>query len=203
MMCGRFLLTYDIQAIKAYYNLPADEEVIYAPMPEIFPAQTIPVITRTQHQNHLEMMDWGFPKPYGKGLLINARGETAATKPTFRKPFTQGRCLIPANGFFEWQQADNRKIKYRIQRLDGGLFSMAGLYRPMADEDGTPKRPACVIITTATTPWIAEIHNRMPAILPRTAEAMWLDENLQDQDFLTKLLVPFDPEGDILIAEEV
>jgi putative SOS response-associated peptidase YedK len=201
-VCGRFLLTYDIQAIKNYYGVSQDEDVMYAPMPEIFPSQTIPVITRTQRENHLEMMDWGFPNPYGKGLLINARGETAATKPTFRRPFSQHRCLIPADGFFEWKQEGKRKIKYRIRRRDGGLFSMAGLYRPMADANGIPQRSTCLIITTEPAPWIAEIHNRMPAILTREAEQLWLDEALKDPEFLTQLLVPFDPEGDLMMPEE-
>ncbi len=201
-MCGRFLLTYDIEAIKAYYGVALDEEIIYAPMPEIFPSQTIPVITRTHRQNHLEMMDWGFPKPYGSGLLINARGETAATKPTFRHPFRRGRCLIPATGFYEWKNEGGKKIKIRISRRDGGLFSMAGLYRPMTNEDGSPARPTCLIITTDANPWIAEIHDRMPAILSPEAESLWLDDKQQDPDFLTSLLLPFDHQGTILTAEE-
>jgi len=202
-MCGRFLLTEDLSALKIRYAIPDEETVLYAPSPEIFPSQRIPVIYRVEHRNHLEMMDWGFPKPYEKGLLINARGETAASKPTFRKPFMEGRCLIPANGFFEWKSDEGRKVKFRIRRQDGHIFSMAGLWKTASDPKGSPANPVCVIITTAPTSWMAEIHKRMPVILDEETENMWLDPDQKDPEFLTSLLKPFDPEGSVLIAEKV
>jgi putative SOS response-associated peptidase YedK len=185
-VCGRFLLTYDIEAIKKYYHVSSDEHVIYAPSEEIFPSQKIPVIYSKSSENHLALMEWGFPKPQGKGILINARGETASLKPTFRRAFTHGRCLIPANGFFEWKQEGTKKIKHRIQLPDRGLFSMAGLFR-QTGENSDLSNAVCIIITREPTSQLAQIHNRMPAILQQQDESMWLDEK-QDTNALTLLI---------------
>ncbi len=200
-MCGRFLLTYDIEAIKKYYRIPSDENVIYAPSEEIFPSQKIPVIYSRNSENHIALMEWGVPKPQGKGILINARGETAAVKPTFRRSFAERRCLIPASGFFEWKQEGSKKIKHRIQLPDGGLFSMAGLFRPAEDEND-PSGGACIIITRNPTSQLARIHDRMPAILLRDDEPVWLDEN-QDISLLTDLITADTHESISFLIETV
>ncbi len=190
-MCGRFLLTYDIEAIMDHYHVPPGK-VVYRPSPEIYPSQIIPIIYRAASDHHLEMVQWGFPNPFKKGLIINARGETVAEKPMFKKAFSDSRCLIPANGFFEWKNEGKRKVKYRITHQDDRIFSMAGIYQTFSAPDGHALT-ACVIITTDANPNMAAIHNRMPVILDETDEAEWLNSN--DPNGLKTLLKPFDPDG--------
>ena len=124
------------------------------------------------------LMRWGFERPYGSGVVINARAETAAEKPFFRQAFKQGRVLIPASSFFEWRKLDSSKQKVKLSLPDESTFYMAGLSQPADDITGA----RFVILTTAAQPAVAAIHDRQPLILPRSWLRSWvLDETLARQ----------------------
>jgi len=124
--------------------------------------------------------------------MINARAETLRQKPVFRRLFERKRCMIPADGFFEWKQMDGRKQPMRITMRDGEPFAFAGLFDTWTAPDGQ-KLHTCTIITTRPNEVVADIHDRMPVILRPEDEDLWLDREKYDPDLLQSLLVPFDP----------
>jgi putative SOS response-associated peptidase YedK len=135
-------------------------------------------------------MKWGFlpawaPDP--KGAMINARGETAASKPTFRDAFRKRRCLIPADGFYEWKKAGRRKEPYHIRLMDGRLFAFAGLWESWHGQD------TCTILTTMANQLVAPLHDRMPVILDPEDYFKWLDTAAQTEE-LQSLLKPYPEE---------
>ena len=113
--------------------------------------------------------------------MINARSETAATKPTFRKPLRERRCLILADGFYEWKREGSRKQPYYIKLRDGEPFAFAGLWDRWQPADGQPLE-TCTILTTTPNEVVQRIHDRMPVILPSSAYSVWLDPTVRDVD---------------------
>lgn len=141
---------------------------------EIFPTSIVPVIAN----NAPVLMKWGFSRLDGKGLVINARLETAAEKPMFKKAYDMRRCLIPAGHYFEWRKDGAVKQKYAIG--SGKLIYMAGLYRY---EEGL-QLPLFVILTRPAAPDISFIHDRMPVIVPANIRRKWLTEHVDVQEIL-------------------
>jgi putative SOS response-associated peptidase YedK len=111
--------------------------------------------------------------------MINARSDTAATKPTFRKSFRERRCLILADGFYEWKREGSRKQPYYIKLRDGEPFAFAGLWDRWHPPEGDP-RETCTILTTSANDLVHQLHDRMPVILPRTAYSAWLDRTMRE-----------------------
>ena len=126
--------------------------------------------------------------------MINARAETAPEKPSFRRAFRDQRCLIPADGFYEWQRTNGAKQPYYIRMKEGRPFAFAGLWESWKDEDG-PEIRSCTILTTKPNALAAEIHDRMPVILPAGAYDVWLDPEA-GRDELYGLLAPY-PEDEM------
>src|SRR5690606_33355300 len=123
--------------------------------------------------------------------LINARGETVAEKPSFRAAFKRRRCLIAADGYFEWKKLDAKtKQPYYITRKDEQPFAFAGLWERW--EKGAEPVESCTIITTDANPFLHDIHDRMPVILPPEQFSVWLDPEFEGYDYLLSLLSPFD-----------
>jgi putative SOS response-associated peptidase YedK len=145
------------------------------------------------------LLRWGLIPSWSKDTasgnrLINARSETAREKPSFRTAFKRHRCLIPANGFYEWKKQERGKQPYYIRRRDGHLFAFAGLWdRWEGGEEGAVE--TCTILTTSANDVVAPLHDRMPVILPPEEYAHWLDPSLKDTDSLVPLLVPFPSEA--------
>ena len=199
-MCGRYTLTNAAQ-LALRFSVPETAELAElaeaAPRYNIAPTQAVPTIrTAEQGDRVLQMMRWGFqpgwlaeragPSP------INARAETLLERPLFRGAVARRRCLIPADGFYEWQALPGSRTKQPIYAAlrDGGLFAFAGLY---ADgQNGSP--PSCAIITTAPNALMTPVHNRMPAILSPADEAAWLDPELTEPAALLTLLRPYPAE---------
>jgi putative SOS response-associated peptidase YedK len=192
-MCGRFSLAnignlqlrFDIETMDA-----ATAEVL-APRYNVAPSQTIPTIVEHASHRSLELMRWGFAPAWmtsHKGPPpINARAETLLERPMFRGAVSSSRCLIPADGFYEWQAAaDKTKQPMYIRLKDGGVFAFAGIHTKAADGQET-----CAIITVAPNELMEPIHNRMPAILERGAEEAWLDPELTDSPAVISLLQPY------------
>jgi putative SOS response-associated peptidase YedK len=132
--------------------------------------------------------------------MINASSETAATKPTFRKPLRERRCLILADGFYEWKREGPRKQPYYIKLRDSQLFAFAGLWDRWQPVDGQPLE-TCTILTTTPNEVLQPLHDRMPVILPSSAYSLWLDPMVRDVEPLQSLLTPYS--ADEMIAYPV
>lgn len=139
-------------------------------------------------------MRWGLVPSWADDLsignrMINARGETVDSKPSFRRAFASRRCIIPADGYFEWQKVSDGKQPYLIERPDGGVFAMAGLWEEnrKVRDDGTPIR-TCTVITTAANDVTGEVHDRMPVVLDPNDFDRWLDPAFRQTDELKSLI---------------
>ncbi len=189
-MCGRFTLRASSEDVAAFFetNGPVPE---LRPRYNVAPSQPVAAVRAEKTSRELAMLRWGLIPRWAKDpaigfRLINARAETAHEKPAFRDAFAARRCLIPADGFYEWQRRGERRHPWFIGAKTGGVFAFAGLWerwRVRADArlGGTlaDARPGdtvetCTILTTAASALLAPIHDRMPMILPRDAFGPWL-----------------------------
>ena len=191
-MCGRFTRRHTAEEIAERFEVEAAEEFAEARY-NIAPSQAIPVITQRDTRNVL-VCQWGLVPFWSKdpalgNKLINAKAETLAEKPSFKYALEKRRCLIPADGFYEWDRRGKPAQPYYIRRRDGGLFAFAGLWEECKLLDGTRLR-TCTIITVEPNSLVGAIHQRMAAILARADEAVWLDPNSKVADAQT-LLRPF------------
>jgi len=165
----------------------------YPPRFNIAPSQDAPVIAQDQGGRRMGLLRWGLVPFWAKDpaighKMINARSETVDTKPAFRSAFERRRCLVPADGFFEWKKGEGGKTKvpHWIHRVDKGPFAMAGLWDRWEPEEGEPLF-SFTILTKQATPDLANIHPRMPVILSRDALDGWLDPDASGEDVLALL----------------
>jgi len=189
-MCGRFALYSSFQAIKDYADLLNEIEEIDANY-NIAPGQEIPIIRRQNNQNILRYYKWGLIPFWAKDekisyKLINSRSETIAEKPSFRYAFQKRRCLIPANGFYEWRKSDKQPFYVRLK--DRELFTFAGIWEMWKSPTGK-QIYSCSIITTSSNNIMDKIHNRMPVILSKEQEENWLRSNSKND--LQEMLKPY------------
>ena len=197
-MCGRFTLTVDPADLReefADYAFPPQ----FAPRFNIAPTQPVLAIAN-DGKNKADFFVWGLIPSWAKdptigSRLINARGETIAEKPSFRGGYKYKRCLIFADGFYEWKTQPGTKIKtpYFIHMKDRKPFAFAGLWDEWHSPDGSQIK-SCTIITTDPNELMSTLHNRMPVILNRTDYAEWLDAAPQTPDKLQPLIKPFPAE---------
>jgi len=187
-MCGRFALYSSFQAIKDYADLLNEIGELDANY-NVAPGQEIPIVTRQDQQNILKSCRWGLIPFWAKDekigyKLINTRSETIAEKPSFKYAFQQRRCLIPANGFYEWRKSD--KQPFYITLKDRDLFSFAGIWEIWKSPVGK-QIYSCSIITTSANEILKDIHHRMPVILPTEQEETWLNDDRRDilQELMT------------------
>ena len=198
-MCGRFTLTVspdELQAAFPNFTIPVDLPPSY----NIAPSQPIPVVLN-DGQEKLDFVRWGLvpfwtkPDKVGKFALINARSETAAEKASFKTPIRRRRCLILADGFFEWSKSSSGKSKtpYYITLKDQSPFAFAGLWDSWNSPEGDQLKTAC-ILTTTPNDLVKPIHDRMPVILPQTEYQTWLNPGEVNPEELQPLLTPYPPE---------
>lgn len=193
-MCGRFTLRSSPKAIAEVFGLAETPHV--EPHFNIAPSQSVAVVReQPDHQRELVHLHWGLipfwaDDPSIGNRMANARCETAATKPSFRRAFRSRRCLVVADGFYEWQKTDGRKQPYFIQMKDHRPFGMAGLWERW-DKEGGPIE-SCTILTTDANDLMMPIHERMPVIIPPGEFDLWLDPSQHDEKKLSGLLRPFD-----------
>ncbi|KAA3436719.1 SOS response-associated peptidase [Rufibacter hautae] len=159
------------------------------------PSQSLPVVTN-EKPNTVQFFSWGLLPFWAKDTKavkrpINARAETITEKPSFRNLLKLKRCLVPADGFFEWKVTDHGKVPHRITMKDGDLFSFAGLWDEWLDKSTGEIINTFSIITASANELVNPIHDRMPVILSPEAEELWLDGNESQQGFIS-LLQPFD-----------
>jgi putative SOS response-associated peptidase YedK len=195
-MCGRFALS-DTQQLSLRFEVEVGDERSLIPRYNVAPTQFVPVIVEERAGRVLRMMRWGFKPPWkqapgGAPDPINARAETLMDRPMFRPSVVKRRCLIPANGFYEWKAQPGSKSKqpYFIHLKDNGLFALAGLYVDGRDDQGSTLQ-TFTIITTSANDITADIHNRMPAILEPSAEQAWIDPELTVPEAVLPLLRPY------------
>ena len=188
-MCGRFSLAASWDEIRRYYDL-IGAPMNLAPRYNVAPTQSVPVV-RSARAREAVMMRWGLIPSWAKearlgARMINARAETVAEKPAFRGAFRSRRCLVPADGFYEWQARPKGKQPYRIARSDGALLSFAGLWeRWEKAADGAPVE-SFTILTTTATPKLHPIHPRMPVIVESWDHAAWLDGDVANAHTLVR-----------------
>jgi putative SOS response-associated peptidase YedK len=181
-MCGRYSLAIaDPAEIRARF--PVGESVEIRRRYNVAPTDDVLAVTTDREgARRGELLRWGLVPPWAKApgsgaKMINARVETVAEKPAYRHAFERFRCLIVADGFYEWRPTDaGRKQPFHITRSDGALFAFAGLWSIWHGQDGRKLR-TCTILTTAANELIAPLHDRMPVILERSAETEWLDSS--------------------------
>jgi putative SOS response-associated peptidase YedK len=197
-MCGRYRLTAKERYLRDHFGL--DVGVKWLPRWNIAPTQMIPTIR--QHPKEpiriFSLMRWGLIPYWAKdasiGLkTINAMSETAAVKPVFRDAFKYRRCLIPADGFYEWKKiGPKQKQAYNFGTLQGSVFAFAGLWDRWRQPDNTMIE-TCAILTTPPNSLVADVHDRMPAILNEEDYDRWLDPGITDPERVADCLKPFDP----------
>jgi len=191
-MCGRYTLTADGETVRTAYGL-ADAPFDYRPRYNIAPMQDVLVVANGRHGRRAGIMRWGLvpawaDDPQDGARMINARSETVAERSAFRDAFERRRCLIPADGFYEWRTAGNTKIPMRIT-LGEQPFAFAGLWERWQKGDAAPLY-TCSILTTTPAAAIASIHDRMPVLLRPEQYELWLDP-AADPETLQSLLQPY------------
>jgi putative SOS response-associated peptidase YedK len=204
-MCGRYVSATKAEDLAAYFGAALPETVL----PESYnvaPTNEVYGVVDTPHGRALQVFEWGLLPHWAKeaklgAKMINARADTVASKPAFRSAFARHRCIVPADGFYEWRNlgpdpASPKKVRkqpYFIQRGDGEPLAFAGLWSAWKDPNGGPDslwRHTLSIVTTDANETMAPLHDRMPVILPPSAWDTWLDPGGRDVPRLQGLLVP-------------
>lgn len=192
-MCGRFYLLTDLSEILEDFDI--DEVACkYNPSNNIFPGQMIVAVIH-DGINRLVDFKWGLIPSWAKdssigSKMINARAETVEEKPSFRTAYKKRRCLIVADGFYEWKTEGKHKVPMQFFLKSGEPFGIAGLYEHWTSPDGQSIK-TCTIITTSANEMIEPIHDRMPVILPKSYEVEWMDISNGDGGRLLSLLKPY------------
>ena len=190
-MCGRYAFYSPAEAVRQYFAV--DSELDLQPRYNIAPTQVVPVIRQRDGSKEMVLLHWGLVPFWAQeksigNRMINARAETVAEKPSFRNALKSRRCLVLANGFYEWQETGAAKQPHYICMQDQRPMAFAGLWESW--DKGDEPLESCTIITTTANELVAPIHHRMPVILTEETEALWLDPMTEEPDVLTPLLIP-------------
>jgi len=197
-MCGRYRLTAKECYLRDHFGL--DGEVSWQPRWNIAPRQQVPVVRqdRKEPKRTFALLRWGLIPFWAKDAsigfkTINAMSETAADKPAFRDAMRQRRCLIPADGFYEWRKAGTKeKQPYSFAMIDNSTFAFAGLWERWRNPAGEFIE-TCTILTTKPNSLVSDVHDRMPVIVSPDDYELWLDPGFADVAALADCLQPFDP----------
>ena len=199
-MCGRFSLGATVR-VGQVFDVPNWPDP--APRYNIAPGQDIAAVIQNRETVRREAcaLQWGLVPFWAKeasigSRLINARAETLAAKPAFRKPFRERRCLVPADGFYEWERQGRRRQPWHIRLRDARPFAFAGLWDRWQPAEGAPVETV-TIVTTEPNALVRRIHDRMPVILPSAEFGLWLDPAVKDVERLQALLRPY-PDDEML-----
>ncbi|RBP06432.1 putative SOS response-associated peptidase YedK [Roseiarcus fermentans] len=180
-MCGRYAITLPPEAVRAWFGYADTPD--FPPRYNIAPTQPIPIVVAAPHsggaQRRFLLVRWGFlpgfvrdPKAFS--LIVNARAETAAEKPSFRAALMRRRCLVIADGFYAWRKGAGERRAFLVRRVGGGPMGFAGLYETWSDPTGGEIDTAC-IVTTAPNALVGLVNDRAPAIVEPDAYSAWLD----------------------------
>jgi putative SOS response-associated peptidase YedK len=177
---GRFLIVDPTIGFRSHFN--------------IAPRSENPVVVSAEGRNRIRLMQWGLVPHWAKDSQtmprpVNARAESLSEKPMFRQLLKENRCLVPANGFYEWKKEGSRKVPFFFHRPDNALFSFAGLYDAWQSSSGETL-VTYTIITTSANELMAPVHDRMPVVLAQEGEERWLSSGPRSPDELREILVP-------------
>jgi len=196
-MCGRYRLSRRKQILEEHFDSVSGMED-WSPRYNIAPTQSVPVIRQNPKEpvRELSLFRWGLVPSWAKdpsvaSRMINARSETASTKPAFSEALKFRRCLVPADGFYEWRKTGKVKEPYCFEINDGQLFAFAGIWERWNDPSGKPLE-TCSILTTIPNAVTSAVHDRMPVILNPDNYDLWLDPGLKDAALVSDLLRPCD-----------
>lgn len=194
-MCGRYTQTAAFDELALRFGITIEDTTLedLPPRYNVAPSQSVPIVVGGNGDRRIVLARWGFHPVWMKASKlapINAKAETVATSRMFQAAVKHHRCLVPADGFYEWKAVPGQKRKqpYYLRLKGGGLFGFAGLYTP-ADE-GAEAPATCTIITTTPNELVAAIHNRMPVILERGDEGRWTDARVTDPSAVLPCLKP-------------
>ena len=197
-MCGRFSITGDLDFYVEYFGV---EEVVTDELEKswnVAPTDPVYVIAERDGVRQLGSMRWGLVPhwaPDTKSIRINARSETVATSAAFRDSFARKRCLIPSDGFYEWESAEVGRTPHWVYRADGHPMVFAGIWASRIDPETEEWHRTCSIITADAEGTIRSIHDRMPVSLVPDVWGAWLDRDLRDPEAARALLQPIDPDS--------
>lgn len=191
-MCGRYSLVADLGELASRFEFDGDW-LTFESAYNIAPTQDVLTVVGGETRRG-GFMRWGLVPWWAKDLsigsrMINARAETVADRPAFRDALRHRRCLVLADGFFEWQRTGRAKRPMRVTMRSGEPFAFAGLWSTWKDPDGN-RIPSCAIITTASSDLLTSVHDRMPVVLSRDMEEFWLDPAVDDPDMLASVFTP-------------
>lgn len=194
-MCGRYSLTAQREKLKAEFELQDRHLANISPRYNIAPSQVVPALVSEADVRRLELCRWGLVPSWAKdpaigNRMINARKETLTEKPSYRTPFKNRRCLVLADGFFEWKQEGRRKVPYYIRLKSGAPFGFAGLWSRWESREGQ-NIISCSIITGEPNELMKSIHMRMPVIIQKNQRDLWLDHSRYAPSKLLSLLEPY------------
>ncbi len=201
-MCGRYTLTTPLEALRHLFDFAESPNL--QPRYNVAPTQSVPVVRAIEGRRSFGMMRWGLVPGWAKDIsiaarMINARSETVAQKPAYREAFRSRRCLIPADGYYEWQKEDGRRQPYRVTRGDGAPMAFAGLWeRWKARKDSGGENPVSAgdlvetfsIVTTAASESVGTLHDRMPVVVEPDDFDAWLTLSGEQLEPLQDLLRP-------------
>ena len=194
-MCGRYRLSRSKQLLEEYFDSVSSQDD-WNPRYNIAPTQLVPIIRQNTNEpvRELSLVHWGLVPSWAKNssaaaAMINARSETASTKPAFRDAMKSRRCLIPADGFYEWSRIGKSKQPYCFEVNGGEVFAFAGLWDQWTARGGETIE-TCSILTTIANAVTSVAHDRMPVILERESYKRWLDPQMQDADAASEMLRP-------------
>ena len=190
-MCGRFTLHTPESRIRETFNLEHTEPLGLNLRYNIAPSQEIPIIRNSDTSREMMLARWGLIPGWSKESktkysTINARIESIAEKPTYRTPFKRQRCLIPADGFYEWKKVESNKVPHHIRMKDGKVFAFAGLWDHWEGEGD--RIESCTIIVMPANEVMKPVHERMPAIISPAHYDLWLDSRITDKQEIMQLL---------------
>jgi putative SOS response-associated peptidase YedK len=194
-MCGRFSITGDLDFYAEYFGVDEIDTKPLDPSWNVAPTDPVYVISERDGQRHLAQMKWGLIPHWAsdaKSIHINARVETVASNNTFRNSFMRKRCLIPSDGFYEWEPAEKGRRPHWIYRADGYPMVFAGIWSTRKDESTGDWLRTCSILTTRSVDPITTIHDRMPVIMPAPSWDLWLDRDLTDSEAALGLITEID-----------
>lgn len=204
-MCGRYTLRTSPAELQEFFQL--NRMPLWEPRTNIFPTQPVLGIILDGSERAARLYRWGLIPVWSKDIkigarMINARGETIAEKPSFRSAFKRRRCLIPADGFYEWEAIPGQKKKrpWYIGVAGKPIVAFAGIWEHWTGADGA-EIESCAIVTTDANSSVARIHDRMPVILPEETYNRWLDPNSPSAE-LQPLLIPYD-QGEMILSTEI
>ena len=192
-MCGRFVQSQEAENYGAYFSVDVIRTDAVLRSWNVAPTKQVYAVAEHQGERQLGTFSWGLVPFWAKdpkigARLINARVETAAEKPSFRDSFAARRCIIPAEGFYEWEPKDRGKLPHYFFDVQQRPLAMAGLWSSWKDPDSGDRLRTCTILTGHPDPVVERIHDRMPVILPDSVWDAWLDSEITDAGIIGDLL---------------